>query len=111
MHSRILNFFNPKTLNPSLDTTFTNFYAYIYNFLEGYSQQVNIVYSLYYALLVLSIVNSFLMIFVWIYNTLKMNQKRFDIMIWFLDIPTDYVAYLGNNCTKFLKGYITIKEL
>jgi hypothetical protein len=51
------------------------------------------------------------MILVWIYSTLKMNQKRFDIMIWFLDIPAEYVIYLGINCTKFLKGYIPIKEL
>jgi len=49
------------------------------------------------------------MMLVWIYNVLKMNQKRFDIMIWFLDIPTDYVVYLENNCNKFLKSYITIK--
>lgn len=51
------------------------------------------------------------MIIFWVYNIMKIDQKRFDIMIWFLDIPIDYVVYLENNCNRFIKNYISIKEL
>lgn len=60
---------------------------------------------------VLVIINSLIMVLIWIFNIMKIDQKRFDIMIWFLDIPIDYVVYLENNCNRFIKNYIPIKEL
>jgi hypothetical protein len=47
----------------------------------------------------------------WIYIGLLIDKKRYDIMIWFLDIPVPYVAHLGNHCDKYLKEFATIKEL
>ncbi len=49
------------------------------------------------------------MLIIWIYSIMKIDQKRFDIMIWFLYIPVDYVIYLQNNCNRFIKNYIPIK--
>jgi hypothetical protein len=51
------------------------------------------------------------MILYWIYITLKMDKKRYDIMIWFLDIPVTYITHLGNHCEKYLKEFVSIKEL
>ena len=47
----------------------------------------------------------------WIYISLKIDKKRYDIMIWFLDIPIPYVAHLGNHCDTFIKQYVSVKEL
>lgn len=47
----------------------------------------------------------------WIYISLKIDKKRYDIMIWFLDIPIPYVAHLGNHCDKYLKEFVSVKEL
>ena len=55
--------------------------------------------------------NSFAMLIVWIFNSMRIDQKKFDIMIWFLDIPVTYVNYLQGKCNRFVKDYITIKEL
>ncbi len=42
---------------------------------------------------------------------MKIDQKCFDIMIWFLDIPMPYVNYLVINCNRFIKNYTEVKEL
>ena len=47
----------------------------------------------------------------WIYIGLLIDKKRYDIMIWFLDIPVPYVTHLGNHCERYLKEFVTIKEL
>lgn len=47
----------------------------------------------------------------WIYIGVLIDKKRYDIMIWFLDIPVPYVTHLGNHCDKYLKEFVTIKEL
>ena len=47
----------------------------------------------------------------WIFISLKIDKKRYDIMIWFLDIPIPYVAHLGNHCDLYLKQYVSVKEL
>lgn len=47
----------------------------------------------------------------WIYIGLLIDKKRYDIMIWFLDIPVPYVTHLGNHCDRYLKEFVTIKEL
>lgn len=56
-------------------------------------------------------VNALVMLVVWIYNIMRIDQKKFDIMIWFLDIPVNYVNYLQAKSNRFLKDYITVKEL
>lgn len=52
-----------------------------------------------------------LMMLFWIYILLTIDKKRYDIMIWFLDIPIPYVAHLGTQCDLYLKQFIGIKEL
>ncbi len=52
-----------------------------------------------------------LMMAYWIYIGLLIDKKRYDIMIWFLDIPVPYVTHLGNHCDKYLKEFVSIKEL
>jgi hypothetical protein len=47
----------------------------------------------------------------WIYIGLLIDKKRYDIMIWFLDIPVPYVTHLGSHCDKYLKEFATVKEL
>ena len=54
---------------------------------------------------------SFLMISFWIYISLQLDKKKYDIMIWFLDIPIPYVSHLSLHCDKYLKEFIGIKEL
>jgi hypothetical protein len=51
------------------------------------------------------------MIFFWIYICLLLEKKKYDIMIWFLDIPIPYVSHLLTHCDKYLKEFIGIKEL
>ena len=54
---------------------------------------------------------SFMMICFWIYISLQLDKKKYDIMIWFLDIPIPYVSHLSLHCDKYLKEFIGIKEL
>ena len=54
---------------------------------------------------------SLLMMSYWIYIGLLIDKKRYDIMIWFLDIPVPYVTHLGSHCDKYLKEFATVKEL
>lgn len=51
------------------------------------------------------------MVCLWIYISLKIDKKRYDIIIWFLDIPVPYVTYLGNCSDRYLKNFIGVKEL
>lgn len=48
---------------------------------------------------------------IWIGVILKIEKKRFDILIWFLDIPIPYVTFLTLKCDKFLKSYTTMKDI
>lgn len=48
---------------------------------------------------------------IWIYTRLQIDKKKSDILLWFLDIPISYVAYLGDNCDNYLKSFMSIKEV
>ena len=52
-----------------------------------------------------------LMMAYWVFVSLKVDKKRYDIMVWFLDIPIPYVTHLGNHCELYLKQYLTVREL
>lgn len=64
-------------------------------------------------LLIVSIVVAFLLnaifLVIWISSRLKINKKKTDILLWFLDIPIPYVAYLCENCDNYLKKFVSIK--
>lgn len=51
------------------------------------------------------------MICYWIFISLQLDKKKYDIMIWFLDIPIPYVTHLLLHCDKYLKQFVEIKEL
>lgn len=48
---------------------------------------------------------------IWLYIRLQIDKKKSDILLWFLDIPISYVAYLGDNCDNYLKSFMGIKEV
>lgn len=56
-----------------------------------------------YIFFALILIISISMIILWISVSLMIDKKRFDIMIWFLDIPIPYVSHLGAHCDKYLK--------
>jgi hypothetical protein len=60
--------------------------------------------------LIVIVLLSLAVIFVWIYIKLRIEKKRFDILIWFLDIPIPYVTFLCNRCDKYLKSFTGMKE-
>lgn len=60
-------------------------------------------------LIVIAVI-SLAMALIWIYVKLKIEKKRFDILIWFLDIPIPYVTFLCYRCDKFLKSFTGMKE-
>lgn len=59
----------------------------------------------------LALLISFVGLFLWIFIRLKIEKKKADIILWFLDIPISYVAYLGENCDNYLKNFVNIKEV
>lgn len=64
-----------------------------------------------YTLCAIVLVISCVMMAYWVYIGLKIDKKRYDIMIWFLDIPIPYVSHLGTHCDKYLKEFMPSKEL
>lgn len=59
----------------------------------------------------LALILSFVFLTSWVYTRLKIDKKKADILLWFLDIPIPYVAYLGENCDHYLKTFVSIKEV
>ena len=47
----------------------------------------------------------------WIYYMLQIKQKIYSILIWFLDIPLDYVCFLHKKCLYFIKNYNLVKDI
>lgn len=92
-------------------TIFTNYFSNIYPAFithpSGLSLQKS--FSFYMGAAVLGI--TILMMLFWIYISLTIDKKRYDIMIWFLDIPIPYVSHLGTHCDLYLKQFISVKEL
>lgn len=50
-------------------------------------------------------------IIMWIYIRIKIDIKKSNILLWFLDIPISYVAFLQENCDNYLKNFVSIKEV
>jgi hypothetical protein len=46
---------------------------------------------------------------IWTVIRLKIDKKKSNILLWFLDIPISYVAFLGENCDNYLKKFTSIK--
>ena len=95
----------------TINNVFYNYINNIYPVLELNVQKFSLSMNFSYILLAAAGFLGVLMMILWIYIMLLINKKRFDIMIWFLDIPIPYVGYLGNHCDKYLKTFVGVKQL
>jgi hypothetical protein len=95
----------------TLSNVYYNFVNFIYSAftLNPLQKNFDIIYP--YLFFGLAVFITLLMIFFWIYICLLLEKKKYDIMIWFLDIPIPYVSHLLTHCDKYLKEFIGIKEL
>lgn len=87
----------------TLNNIYYNFVNFIY---EAFTKnKVKKAFDFIYPYLFfgLNFLITFLMIFFWIYICLLLEKKKYDIMIWFLDIPIPYVSHLLSHCDKYLK--------
>lgn len=109
MQSRLLSYFQAPSSPTSVSSIFNNYINAIFpaflNFPSSVSYSLGGTWGLFGAVGMLGIA----MMWYWVYISVLIDKKRYDIMIWFLDIPVNYVAYLGSHCDKFLKEFITTK--
>lgn len=47
----------------------------------------------------------------WIYLLLKVKAKIEGVLIWFLDIPLDYLDYAFKQCLYFNKNYMESRKI
>ncbi len=98
--------------NPSaINTILYNYINNIFPALEQNSQTILISLVFSYSLLAIAALLGVIMLTVWVYIMLLIDKKRYDIMIWFLDIPIPYVGFLGSHCDRYLKTFVGIKQL
>jgi hypothetical protein len=110
MHSKMIeSFAGFKTY--TLNNVYYNFVTFIYSAFTQNPLQKNFDLIYPYLFFGLAVFITLLMIFFWIYICLLLENKKYDIMIWFLDIPIPYVSHLLTHCDKYLKEFIGIKEL
>ena len=110
MHSKMIeSFAGFKTY--TLNNVYYNFVNFIYSAFTQNPLQKNFDLIYPYLFFGLAVFITLLMIFFWIYICLLLEKKKYDIMIWFLDIPIPYVSHLLTHCDKYLKEFIGIKEL
>ncbi len=103
LNSRLIQYFSNPGNNNLINSVYNNYLNNIYPAFLNYP--TNIEFDKFKAYIFTSLVffiSLFMMAF-WIYIGLKIDKKRYDIMIWFLDIPVPYVSHLSNHCDKFLK--------
>lgn len=94
-----------------MSSIFTNYISAIYPAFLNYGDSASFDLTWLWVFGVGTVVIGIGMMCYWIYISLLIDKKRYDIMIWFLDIPVNYVAYLGGHCDKFLKEFMTTREL
>lgn len=101
-HSKLLEAFS-GSLTYTLQNVYYNFVNYIYDAFT--LNPITVVFDILtpYMLFGLSVTSSIFMICFWIYICLLLEKKKYDIMIWFLDIPIPYVSHLLSHCDKYLK--------
>jgi hypothetical protein len=111
LNSRLLSYFQFPSAHLEISSIFLNYVAAIYPAFLDYPASVKVSLLLDYLLSAGVLLISLLMMGYWIYIGLLIDKKRYDIMIWFLDIPVPYVTHLGSHCDKYLKEFATVKEL
>jgi hypothetical protein len=109
LNSRLLSYFQQPTSPASVSSIFRNYISAIYPAFLNYPGSASFNLRLLWLLAGGAGVIGVAMMCYWIYISLLIDKKRYDIMIWFLDIPVNYVAYLGSHCDKFLKEFMTTR--
>lgn len=110
LNSRLMSYFMTQNSNTSTITSvFKNYINSIFPAFLNYPNTLDINTSLSFIMGGVALALTISMMLYWIYISLKIDKKRYDIMIWFLDIPIPYVTHLGNHCDKYLKQFIGVK--
>lgn len=102
MHSKLIEYYTTGNIY-TLDNVYYNFVNYIY---EGFIKHViKVMINRIPPYICIGIIVFFTLIMIcyWIYISLQVDKKKYDIMIWFLDIPIPYVSHLSIHCDKYLK--------
>ena len=92
-------------------TVVNNYFTRIYSAFIDYPTGLALNTKFSFLMAGLALAVTLLMMLFWVYISLRIDKKRYDIMIWFLDIPIPYVSHLGAHCDLYLKHYTTIQEL
>jgi hypothetical protein len=105
-----MSYFTSANRNTStLTSVFINYINSIFTAFLNYPNTLDINTSLSFIMGGVGLALTISMMIYWIYISLKIDKKRYDIMIWFMDIPIPYVTHLGNHCDKYLKQFIGVK--
>ena len=103
---------NQTTISEELSISYQNFVRTVYPVLDNLSLLITPDYFTYYLLFIGAVVLIWLLFGIfWIYTILAIKQKVFGVLIWFLDIPLDYVKFLRQKCLYFIKHYSGVKEI
>jgi hypothetical protein len=111
LNSRLISYFGWPQGSSTVNTVFNNYINSIYPAFLNYPTDLSINLAISWGLSGVVLFLALVMMGYWIYISLNIDKKRYDIMIWFLDIPVPYVAHLGNHCDKYLKEFVPVKEL
>lgn len=87
----------------TLQNVYYNFVNFVFDAFNDNPLKIEFDFLLPYLFFGLVVFISLGMVLFWIYISLSLEKKKYDIMIWFLDIPIPYVAYLGSHCDQYLK--------
>ena len=110
LNSRLMSYFITKDRSPkTITSVFINYINSIFPTFLNYPNTLDINTSLSFIMGGVALALTISMMLYWIYISLKIDKKRYDIMIWFLDIPIPYVTHLGSHCDKYLKQFIGVK--
>ena len=110
MYSLLTDHFNENSTS-NLDIVYTNYVKYFYPVLnEITSENITQTRDLY-IMYGLSFFFGLIIYLVWICIRLEVDRKKFNILLWFLDIPIPYVTFLSEHCDRYLKNFVENKEL
>ena len=110
LNSRLMrDLVTPNRSPKNITSVFINYINSIFPAFLNYPNTLDINTSLSFIMGGVALALTISMMLYWIYISLKIDKKRYDIMIWFLDIPIPYVTHLGSHCDKYLKQFIGVK--
>ena len=105
MYSLLTDHFNENSTT-NLDIIYTNYVKYFYPALNEIVPENNIQTRDLYIMFGLSCFFGLIIYLVWICIRLEVDRKKFNILLWFLDIPIPYVSFLSEHCDRYLKNFL-----